>query len=70
MTYNGFLLKVYSKERALCDAYHFDPGGPIYLKAFKRYAKAGAIDATAIATYDKLLKTDVLRSVMQELADE
>ncbi len=70
VTYNGFLLKVYSKERALCDAYHFDPGGPIYLKAFKRYAKAGAIDATAIATYDKLLKTDVLRSVMQELADE
>ena len=68
--YNGIRLKVYSKERALCDAYHFDPGGPIFLKAFKRYVKAGAVDANAIATYDKLLKTDVLRSVMQELAGD
>lgn len=67
--YNGIKLKVYSKERALCDAYHFDPGGPIFLKAFKRYVKTSTIDATAIAAYDKLLKTDVLRAVMQELAD-
>jgi predicted transcriptional regulator of viral defense system len=68
-TYNGIRLKVYSKERALCDAYHVDPGGPIFLKAFKRYAKFGAVDADAIATFDKLLKTNVLRSAMQELAD-
>jgi len=69
-TYNGIRLKVYSKERALCDAYKIDPGGSIFLKAFKRYAKAGAVDADSIATYDKLLKTNVLRSVMQEFADE
>ena len=68
-TYNGIKVRVYSKERAICDAYRFDPNGPIYLKAFKRYVKAGKIDANAIAAYDKLLKTDVLRSLMQELAD-
>lgn len=68
--YNGVPIKVYNKERALCDAYHIDPGGPIFLKAFKRYIKKGKIDANAIGAFDKLLKTDVLRSVMQELADE
>lgn len=39
------------------------------LKAFKRYVKTSTIDTIAIAAYDKLLKTDVLRAVMQELAD-
>jgi hypothetical protein len=65
----GFILRFIQRKRALCDACQVDPDGPIFLKAFKRYAKAGAVDADAITTFDKLLKTNVLRFVMHELAD-
>ncbi len=68
--YNGVAIKVYSQERTLGDAYHLDPDGAIFLKAFKRYVKKGKIDSSAIAAFDELLKTEVLRAVRQQLADD
>ncbi|NBX91946.1 MAG: hypothetical protein EBQ85_01795 [Proteobacteria bacterium] len=68
--YHGQKIRIYCKERALCDAYRMDPDGPLFLKAMKRYVKAGEVDAERIAKYDKALSTNVLRSLRQELADE
>jgi len=70
LDYHGQKLKIYCKERALCDAYRIDPEGPLFLKAVKRYAKTGEVDADLIAKYDDALSTNVLRSLRQELADE
>lgn len=70
LNYHGQKLKIYCKERALCDAYRIDPDGPLFLKAMKRYVKLGEVDADRIAKYDKALSTNVLRSLRQELADE
>ncbi|MCX6126357.1 MAG: hypothetical protein NTV34_16610 [Proteobacteria bacterium] len=70
LNYHGQKLKVYCKERALCDAYRIDPDGPLFLKAMKRYVKQGEVNADRIAKYDKALSTNVLRSLRQELADE
>jgi len=70
LNYHSQKLKIYCKERSLCDAYRIDPDGPLFLKAIKRYVKAGEIDADLIAKYDKTLSTEVLRSLRQELADE
>ncbi|MBP9708760.1 MAG: hypothetical protein KBD78_14065 [Oligoflexales bacterium] len=69
LVYHGEKLKIYNKERALCDAYKIDPDSSIYLKAIKRYVKSGEVDADKIAKYDKILSTNVLRSIRQELAD-
>ena len=70
LDYQGQKLRVYSKERAVCDAYRIDPDGPLFLKAMKRYVKASEVDADRIAKYDKVLGTNVLRALRQELADE
>lgn len=67
--YHGTKIRIYSRERALCDAYRLDAGGPIFLRSLKRYVKAGVIDPENIAKFDQVLKTDVLRSLRQELAD-
>jgi predicted transcriptional regulator of viral defense system len=70
LNYQGHKLRIYCKERVLCDAYRIDPDGPLFLKAMKRYVKEGEVDADSIAKYDKALSTNVLRSLRQELADE
>jgi predicted transcriptional regulator of viral defense system len=70
MNFHDHKIRIYDKERALCDAYRIDPDGPIFLKAVKRYVKAGKIDPDRIAKYDKILSTKALRSITQELADE
>lgn len=69
MDYEGQKIRIYCPERALCDAYRIDPDGPIFLKALKRYIKAGNLDPDKIAKYDRVLSTDVLRSFRQEVAD-
>lgn len=68
--YHGQKIRVYDPERSLADAYRTDPDGPIFLKAIKRYVRKGTINTERIALYDRKLKTNVLRSVRQELADE
>ena len=65
----GKKIRIYSKERALCGIYKERPDGAIFLKALKRYVKGGQIDSQVIATLDKKLKTNVLKALMQELAD-
>lgn len=70
LNYQDQTIRIYSKERALCDAYRIDPDGPLFLKAMKRYVKAGEVDSDRIAKYDKALSTNVLRSFRQEIADE
>jgi len=70
LNYHGQKIRIYCKERTLCDAYRIDPDGPIFLKALKRYVKDGPVDSDGIAKYDKALSTEVLRSLRQELADE
>jgi predicted transcriptional regulator of viral defense system len=70
LNYQGHKLKIYCRERALCDAYRIDPDGPLFLKAMKRYVKLGEVDPDRIAKYDKALSINVLRSLRQELADE
>ena len=65
----GKKIRIYSRERALCGVYKEQPDGAIFLKALKRYVKGGQIDSQVIATLDKKLKTNVLKALMQELAD-
>ncbi len=70
LSYQGQKIRIYSRERSLCDVYRIDPEGPIFLKALKRYVKTGEIDSATIDYYDGVLSTSVLRSLRQELADE
>jgi predicted transcriptional regulator of viral defense system len=63
-------IKIYSPERSLCDAYRIDPEGPLFLKAIKRYVKGKKIDPDRVAEFDRILRTNVLRSLTQELANE
>lgn len=65
----GQKIRIYSRERALCDIYKADPDGPVFYKALKRYVKAGEVDSVSIAKFDKKLKTSVLKALSQELAD-
>ena len=67
--YKGHKILVYSRERALCDAYRIDSEGGLFLKAFKRYLKTGTPDPNSIAKFDRLMRTNVLRSLTQEMAD-
>ena len=69
-SFHGHKIQIYTRERTLCDAYHLDPEGPLFLKAIKRYVKSKEVDSDTIAFFDKVLKTNVLRSLTQELADE
>jgi predicted transcriptional regulator of viral defense system len=68
-TVHGLKVKIYDRERSMCDAYRIDKDGPIFLKALKRYVKSKKIDTNTIAKYDAILKTKVLSHLKQELAD-
>lgn len=67
--FHGHRIRIYCRERALCAAYRIDPDGPLFFKALKRYVAGGGGDAQAIAGFDRALQTQVMRSLMQELAD-
>jgi predicted transcriptional regulator of viral defense system len=63
-------IRIYDRERTLCEAYRIDPGGPLFFKALKRYLKQQLPDTNRIQRYDKLLKTKVIGHLQQELADD
>ncbi len=67
--YEGVLIRIYDRERTLCEAYRLDPAGPIFFKALKRYVAARRIDASKIQAYDQAVKTKVLSHLRQEVAD-
>lgn len=67
---NKVQVRIYSAERALCDAYKLDPGGAIFFKALKRYIKQYDVNADLVRSYDEKVKTRVLPHLKQELADE
>lgn len=66
---NGTKIRIYSVERALCDAYKLDRGGAIFFKALKRYIKLFRVRPEVIRELDATLKTKVLPHLVQELAD-
>jgi predicted transcriptional regulator of viral defense system len=66
----GYLVKVYSIERSLCDICKDRGKGEIFFKALKRYMETDRLNINAITTYDKLLGTNVIESVAQEFATE
>lgn len=68
LQHQGFTIRIYDRERSLCEAYRIDPQGTIFFKALKRYLKNGQPDIDKIARYDRTLKTDVLSHLRQELA--
>lgn len=69
LLFHGIRIKIYDKERSLCEAYRIDPAGPIFFKALKRYLKSSTPNTNRISKYDKILKTQVLRHLRQEWAD-
>jgi hypothetical protein len=69
VTYQGSRVRAYDRERSLCEAYLIDGEGAVFFKALKRYLRQGKEDIDLIAKYDKILKTDVLKRLRQELAD-
>ncbi len=68
MDYFGKNIRIYDRERALCDAYRIDRTA-LFFKALKRYIKQGLKNSEHIARYDKVLGTKVMRALQQELAD-
>ncbi len=69
LKFHGSTIRIYDRERSLCEAYLIDEGGPLFFKALKRYLKKQKPDFGSILKYDNALKTQVLRHVQQELAD-
>ena len=69
LKYEGRMIKIYDRERTLCEAYRLDPSGPLFLKALKRYVRGGKVNSDRINQYDLGLKTKVLGHLKQELAD-
>lgn len=67
--FQGHRIRIYSRERALCEAYLIDPGGAIFFKALKRYVRSGEVNPDPVATFDELLGTAALTALSQELAD-
>jgi hypothetical protein len=68
--YKGSIIKIYDRERCLCEAYRLDPMGSLFFKALKRYLKSGKVKADRIQHYDKAVKTAVLVHLRQELSDD
>jgi len=64
---NGITIRVYSPERSLCDVYRRLGNGEVFLKALQRYKKNFKPDSEKIAKFDKLLNTQVLAHLRQEL---
>lgn len=72
MNFQGEEIRIYNRNRSLCEAYKIDPQGPLFFKALKRYLKSGIPHSDTIAEivkYDLILKTNVLSHIRQELAD-
>ena len=69
IAFQGYEISAYSKERSLSEAFKIDPNGPLFFKALKRYVAGAEIDTQEIKRFDDILKTDVLTSLSQELAD-
>jgi predicted transcriptional regulator of viral defense system len=69
MDFHGYQIRTFDLERSLCEAYRFNPSGPIFFKALKRYLKKGRPKMEIIAAYDRKLGSKVLDSLRQELAD-
>ncbi len=69
LLFHGFRIKIYDKERTLCEAYRIDPAGAIFFKALKRYLKTSSPDIEKVSQYDQILRTQVLRHLRQEWAD-
>ncbi len=69
ITMHGHKVRVYDRERSLCDAYMLDPDGALFIKALKRYVHQGKIRPEKLVRYDGTLGTHVLRAVKQEIAD-
>jgi hypothetical protein len=66
----GYPIRIYDKERTLCDAYREDPAGVLFFRALKRYVSGKDHDYSKLARYDETLGTEVMRHLRQELADE
>lgn len=69
LMYEASLIRIYDRERTLCEAYRLDPNGPLFFKALKRYVARGKIDTLKIQQYDQAVKTKVLSHLRQEIAD-
>lgn len=69
MKYRNEPIRVYDKERTLCEAYRLDPGGPLFFKALKRYLRQQRPNTDRLQEYDRKLKTKVIGHLQQELAD-
>jgi hypothetical protein len=67
--FHGHPIRIYSRERSLCEAYRIDPGGAIFFKALKRYVRSGDVNPDPVAAFDELLGTSALTALSQELAD-
>lgn len=67
-SYHGETIRIYDRERSLCEAYQMDPDGDLFLKAIKKYSSSQTAKTDKIAEYDKLLSTNVLRAIRQEMA--
>jgi hypothetical protein len=69
LRYEGATIRIYDRERTLCEAYLLDPAGPMFFKALKRYVAQGKVDPAKIQQYDQAAKTKVLSHLRQEIAD-
>ncbi|MBU6154067.1 MAG: hypothetical protein KGP28_07175 [Bdellovibrionales bacterium] len=69
LKFQGARIRVYDRERTLCEAYRLDPAGALFFRALKRYIAAKKIDPSKIQAYDRAAKTKVLSHLRQEIAD-
>lgn len=69
LKFHGRRIRIYDRERTLCEAFRLDPAGPLFFKALKRYIAKDVINTEKVQLYDKALKTRVLMHIQQELAD-
>jgi len=69
LEFSGAWIRIYHRERTLCEAYRLDPAGQLFFKALKRYVAEGRIEAVMIQAYDLAVRTKVLAHLRQELAD-
>jgi predicted transcriptional regulator of viral defense system len=68
INFKGTSIRIYDRERSLCEAYRLNPAGPIFFKALKRYVQSGKINSDLIHKYDQKVKTEVLSHLRQEMA--
>lgn len=68
--YQGHKIRIYDRERSLCEGYRMDPDGAIFIKAIKRYTASQKVEFDKIAKYDEKISTKVLRAVRQETSDD